>query len=416
MTPQRTTFPDGTTTLEHELEVPLDHADPSRGTLTVFAREVVAPGGEHRPHLVFLQGGPGSEATRPTFGPTAPGWVAHALRHFRVVLLDQRGTGRSTPVGEPADLGATPQEQADRLALFRADAIVADAELLRAHLGVERWSVLGQSFGGFCLLHYLSVAPGSLAAGYFTGGLPPVARPVDDVYAATYPTVLERNRLFHERYPADRDRVRRVHDLAAEGRIVLPGGDRLTPARLRNAGSVLGMSYGAETMHHLLELDPLSRAFRHDLAHLVPWGGRNPLYTLLQESCYADGTTTGWAAARTLPEEFRADPTLFVGEHVFPETIADDSELAPLAGAADLLAHRAWPRLYDADALGEVDVPCAAAVYARDPYVDATLSLETAALVPTLSTWVTDEHEHDGLRTSPEVVLDHLFALAPPPA
>ncbi len=51
--------------------------------------------------------------------------------------------GRSTPIGEPADLGATPQEQADRLALFRADAIVADAELLRAHLGVERWSVLG---------------------------------------------------------------------------------------------------------------------------------------------------------------------------------------------------------------------------------------------------------------------------------
>ncbi len=36
--------------------------------------------------------------------------------------------------------------------------------------------------------------------------------------------------------------------------------------------------------------------------------------------------------------------------------------------------------------------------------------------MPTLSTWVTDEHEHDGLRTSPEVVLDHLFALVPPPA
>ena len=62
---------------EHELEVPLDHANPDAETITVFAREVAAPDGRDRPLLVFLQGGPGSEAPRPTRHPSSPaGWTA----------------------------------------------------------------------------------------------------------------------------------------------------------------------------------------------------------------------------------------------------------------------------------------------------------------------------------------------------
>jgi pimeloyl-ACP methyl ester carboxylesterase len=64
-------------------------------------------------------------------------------------MLDQRGTGRSTPVG--ALVGLTATEQADYLAHFRADSIVRDAEWIRRQLDVERWSVLGQSFGGLCV-------------------------------------------------------------------------------------------------------------------------------------------------------------------------------------------------------------------------------------------------------------------------
>lgn len=47
----------------------------------------------------------------------------------------------------------------------RADSIVADAELIRECLNRDgdsapaRWSLLGQSFGGFCAVQYLSVAP-----------------------------------------------------------------------------------------------------------------------------------------------------------------------------------------------------------------------------------------------------------------
>ena len=58
-------------------------------------------------------------------------------------MLDQRGTGRSTPVAALA--GMTAQQQADYLAHFRADSIVRDAEWIRRELGVERWSVLGRA-------------------------------------------------------------------------------------------------------------------------------------------------------------------------------------------------------------------------------------------------------------------------------
>jgi hypothetical protein len=79
---------------EHELEVPLDHADPGGEKITVFAREVADPDGARRPYLVYFEGGPGYEAPRPTRTPAAPDWLERALKEFRVLLLDQRGTGR----------------------------------------------------------------------------------------------------------------------------------------------------------------------------------------------------------------------------------------------------------------------------------------------------------------------------------
>jgi pimeloyl-ACP methyl ester carboxylesterase len=96
----------GATLTEREHTVPLDHSAPSGSTITVFTREVVAPGGEDKPYLLFLQGGPGMEATRPAAPPT--GWMKRALADYRVLLLDQRGVGRSTPVGAHIP-GATPQ-------------------------------------------------------------------------------------------------------------------------------------------------------------------------------------------------------------------------------------------------------------------------------------------------------------------
>ena len=394
---------------EHEFTVPLDHADPSGEQITVFSREVADPDGRDRPFLVFLQGGPGHEAPRPTRIPTSPSWLDRALADFRVLMLDQRGTGRSSPIGTLPAMDA--QQQADRLALFRADAIVADCEAVRAELGSGPWSVLGQSFGGFCALTYLSRSAEGLREVFFTGGLPPVDRSIDEVYAATYTTMRERNRRYYLTYPHDRSRVRDLHERCDSGGIVLPDGEVMTSRRFRQIGNGLGMSDGAAHLHYLLERDPDSPAFAADLAAAGPFQGRNPLYAVIHEACYADGGATRWSAERTMPDDFREDRTLFTGEHVFPWTFEDDRAIAPLAEAAGILAEHEWPRLYDADALASCKTPCAAAIYADDAYVDRVFSEETARMIPTMRPWVTNELEHNGLRVDGKRVMDRLIGL-----
>jgi pimeloyl-ACP methyl ester carboxylesterase len=385
---------------EHEFSIPLDHARPEGERITIFAREVAAEDGRDRPLLVFLQGGPGSEAPRPTT-PSTPSWLPRALKDYRVLLLDQRGTGRSTPVGTLP--GLSPEQQADYLKLHRADAIVRDAEWIRQELGVDRWSVLGQSFGGFCVCTYLSFAPEGLREAYFTGGLPPVGRPTDDVYCATYERVRERNRRFYARYPDDLERVRALHARLEGEELLLPSGDRLTSRRFRQLGSVLGMSDGAERLHYLLEFPPDSPMFLHGVEEETGFA-RHPLYAIVHEACYADGCATRWSAERLLPDEFASSPELFTGEMVYSWMFEDYAALSPVREAAELLAEHEWPLLYDGERLERNDVPAAAAVYAEDMYVERAFSEETAARIQGLRTWLTNEFEHDGLRKDERVI------------
>ncbi len=404
-----TTRTHGLVLVEHEVAVPLDHDHPDGPTITVFAREVADPDGLDRPFLLFLQGGPGHEAPRPTSTPTSPGWLERALADHRVLMLDQRGTGRSAPVGDLP--GMTPEQQAGHLRHFRADSIVRDAEVVREALGVARWSVLGQSFGGFCALTYLSLAPESLDAAYTTGGLPPLGLHPDEVYAATWALQQELVERHYARYPGDRQRVLALHRRLSEQPLALPGGDALTARRLRTAGHGLGTSDGSEHLHALLELPEDSPAFRHDAAALGGFA-RNPLYAVLHEACYADGATTAWSADRTRPAVFDEDPSLLFGEHVHPWVLQDVGALAPLAGAAQLLADHPWPRLYDPAQLAVSTVPLAAAVYAEDPYVPAAHSLATAGAVRGARVWLTNEYLHNGLRADGARVLDRLIAMA----
>jgi proline iminopeptidase len=88
--------------------------------------------------ILFLHGGPGAGCTvtdRRFFDPA----------HFRVVLLDQRGSGRSTPVGE--------------LSNNTMAATVCDIEDLRETLGIERWHVFGGSYGSTISLYYAQEHP-----------------------------------------------------------------------------------------------------------------------------------------------------------------------------------------------------------------------------------------------------------------
>jgi pimeloyl-ACP methyl ester carboxylesterase len=394
---------------EHELSVPLDHANPGGEAITVFAREVAEPDGLDKPFLVYLQGGPGFEAPRPTRHPSSPGWLDRALEDFRVLMLDQRGTGRSTPVG--ALPGITSRQQAEYLTHFRADSIVRDCELLREALGVERWSVLGQSFGGFCATTYLSLAPEGLREAFITGGLPPLDRPVDEIYAATYARMLERNRRYYERYPEDRERVRALVERLEAEDLRLPTGDRLTARRLRTLGNHLGMSDGFEQLHYILELPPDSPAFLHDAAVGMTFA-RNPLYAIVHEASYADGGATRWSAERVLPEEYSARPELLTGEHVFPWLFEDYAALAPLREAAELLAAHEWPRLHDPAVLASNEVPAAAAIYTEDLYVERRFSEETAAAIRGMRPWVTSEYAHNGIRADGARVLGRLIDLA----
>lgn len=398
----------GLVTVEHEFEVPLDHAHPEGGSIIVFVREVADPAGRDRPFVVFFQGGPGMEATRPSGNPRGPGWVDHLLKDYRVLLLDQRGTGRSTPVGDLP--GLTPAEQAAYLRHFRADAIVRDAELIREALGGERWTVLGQSFGGFCVLNYLSQAPEGLRAAFITGGVPPIGLHPDEIYRTTFRLILERTRQYYERYPGDVDRVRRLHDLVRAGDVLLPTGELLTWRRFRQVGTWLGMSDGAERLHHLLELPFDSPGFRHDVSS--PMGvTRNPIYAILHEACYADGHTTNWSAERVMPAEYADDVTLLTGEHVFSWMFEDYAALTGLREAADLLAAEPWPALYDPERLRQNEVPVAAAVYADDPYVLSEHSLRTAAQVRGMRAWLTNEYDHNGLRADGARILQRLSDL-----
>ena len=192
----------GFTVREHRVEVPVDWSAPDRfGSIEVFARELVDPekASDDLPLLLFLQGGPGGQGPRPLGG----GWVAAALEKYRVILLDQRGTGRSSPV-DGRVISGRRRPRAGYLACFRGDAIVADAEHLRATVyGGRQWATLGQSYGGFLTLTYLSRHPSALTRCFVTGGLPPATVDAEAVYAATFQRQAARNRELARLHPSD---------------------------------------------------------------------------------------------------------------------------------------------------------------------------------------------------------------------
>jgi proline iminopeptidase len=107
---------------------------------TMYWEQCGNPGGQP---VVFLHGGPGAGATpthRRFFDPGS----------YRIVVFDQRGAGRSTPLGE--------------LYENTTDRLVADMELLRGQLGIDRWVVFGGSWGSTLALAYAQAHPDRVRA------------------------------------------------------------------------------------------------------------------------------------------------------------------------------------------------------------------------------------------------------------
>lgn len=393
---------------ERTVAVPRDWSRSGGETIDLLVRELVDPdrAREDLPLLAFLQGGPGGANPRPL---RRDGWIDEALRDYRVVLVDQRGTGGSTPI-EAVDLEELDADAgADLLALHRADSIVRDLEHVRAAVySGRRWATLGQSYGGFLTLTYLSFAPEALTACYVCGGIPGTPPRAADVYARTFDRVAAKTAELYRRYPADVDTVARIADRLAEGDVLLPDGDVLTVRRFQALGIDLGMKPGHERLHWLIEKafarpGRLSAAFLQEVLALSSSAG-NPLFWTLQESIYADSASgpTAWAAQaeRDRRPAFDEDrrPLLFTGEMAFPWMFDEVRLLRGFGPAVRALAARpeASP-LYDLDRLAANDVPLAAAVYFDDMYVDAGLQLDTLARVGNAQSWVTNEFEHDGI-------------------
>jgi len=205
-------------------EVPKDYSNPSSGTLQIFARAVARyekpaaiPLNEEKrksaqkPWFVYLQGGPGHSCASPQ-NMSITDTVLD--KGYQMLYLDQRGTGLSTPVSAATlALQGDVFKQADYLKLFRADSIVKDCEAIRRTLTdgypneLKKWSLFGQSFGGFCILTYLSKFPQGLRECFMSGGMAPIRRSADEVYKSTYQKVIERNKAYYAKYPEDVDTV-----------------------------------------------------------------------------------------------------------------------------------------------------------------------------------------------------------------
>ncbi|MCL1147679.1 alpha/beta fold hydrolase [Shewanella sp. 10N.261.52.F9] len=409
---------------KHHFTLPLDYNKPDGEQLSIFARELTSPEnqGKSLPFIVFFQGGPGFGAVRPAANG---GWIKRALQEYRVLLLDQRGTGLSTPVNFASLAHLSSAEQTQYLSHFRADNIIRDAEAIRQQLtNNQKWTILGQSFGGFCVLKYLNDAPEGLAEAYITGGIPSLSRTADEVYQATYQRVLTKNQNFFSRFSDAQQLIKALADHIDNNQVYLATGERLTVEMLQLLGINLGMEQGPESVYYLLEqalintpsgtqVNPL---FLAHFCQLLDFN-TNPIFALLHESIYCQQNSSNWAAHRVrqaYPEFNYSDdkPFLFTGEMVYPWFFEQFGNLKPLQQAAEDLARKSdWPILYNLDTLANNQVPVTAAIYSEDMFVEMQYSLETAAKVGNLKYWLTSEYEHNGIRMDGEHILDRLIAI-----
>jgi pimeloyl-ACP methyl ester carboxylesterase len=410
----------------HRIDVPVDWNEPSGPQISVHAREVVAVERADDPKLpaiVWFQGGPGFEIAFPEHRGS---WLEQLLTRYRVVLLDQRGTGLSTPLDARAVPFADPVTLANYLRNFRQDSIVRDADRLRATLYGEDtdWYVFGQSFGGFCSLTYLSLLPEHLRGVIITGGFAPVLHETEEICTRLFNHVATRNAEYYARFPDDAARVRRIVDHLETTQDIDGHGQRLSARRFLMLGAMLGHQHGAAELHGIVE-----RA-ANDLEHLRLLGGAvheevaglmspatNPIYTVLHEAAYSSGPATRWAAERARLADGRyaldREPApYFTGEAVFPWMLDELPPLRPLRDAAEVLAaHEGWPPLYDAVRLRANTVPVVGTVYWADEYVERRMALETVALLGNCSPWITNEYEHGAYRVDPQRVGARLFAM-----
>jgi len=476
--------------------------------------------------LIFLQGGPGFGAPTPIialdFTKGCGSWGAAALdRYRRVVLMDQRGTGHSVPITKQSlehrfpslfgldDAGVKSDDTKDQadimdhlqesypkefrnftnslddatefLSQFRADNIVRDAEMIREALllptsiddDIPRpWGCsLGQSFGGFCTMTYLSMIKHPPKVSLLTGGIAPMlANSAVDVYTSLLKKVQERNFRYYDMYPEDialvKAIVRKLLQVEKEDgtAVMLPSGGKLTARRFLQLGMMLGGSPSSfASMHQLLssaflqsttgevQQKVFTRGFLKKVENEQSFD-ETPIYFWLHESIYADGKrrkeenlvdiATKWSANavyentstrsgeaiedeydyRLTSHEDNEQPVLFSGEMIFPWMTEDYKEIGGIGcnALAHALANKDdWGSLYDAEhmraVLGDGRTRSAAAIYYDDLYVDFDHCMKVTSRNGPLEkckVYITNEYQHSGLRDNGAAIFSKLHGMA----
>lgn len=410
---------------EYLFSVPKDYSRPdTSGEVQLFARSAtkyeptVVPNDHpptQKPYMVYLQGGPGFGCSEPQDFPLTRFLLT---KGYQALYLDYRGVGLSTPVTADT-IPQNPSDQLDYLKLFRQDNNVRDLEAVRKCLTAsvvdpvkKKWSIFGQSFGGFVCLSYLSKHPEGLREVFMTGGLAPISRLPTEVYAATFKKVHQRNLAYYKKYPEDIAEVRRIASYLhrhVDG-VTLPAGGKLSARRLLTLGHMFGMHGGLDYVHSMItrmsmDLQQFGFFTRPTLAQFesyLPFDTA-PIYSILHEAiyCYKKGIASNWAAQQVGQEidEFRwlspdnhpfdddefvqdSKPLCFSGEMIFPFMLDDYPELNRLKETAHALArYDAWDDLYDEEQLARNEVPVYAASFIEDMYVDWDFANETASKV-----------------------------------
>ncbi|KAK4038413.1 Alpha/Beta hydrolase protein [Parachaetomium inaequale] len=448
---------DGFYAIHFRFRVPLVHSDPTHGEMIELHADLICGPGpptkstgnptlfgilasllppySTRPMTVYLCGGPGDG--NPAFANPKLNWSILNM-NTPILYVDYRGTGRSSPLKAASLAAMSPEKAAGLLTLFRQDSIAADLEAIRLCFNSVKFALVGQSFGGWIAMTYLSFLPDSLAGVWLAGGMPPMGKTPEEVYTALYKRMIRANEAYYARYPEDKARVMWVVSFLSlydTGRgVVLPDGQRLTARGFLTLGRHFGRGEeGFKTVHALVAAfveDAFVGCFsKATIGMFMEAGGtgfklpRRPLYAALHEAIYCSGpgVASNWAAQRVgrrqagghfawLDEDFRFDfpypdkvePLYFSGEMIHEFMLRNAGpELEPFIEPAKILAqYREWPALYNMETLSKNTAWLRALIYPEDLFVDFDLSKTTALRVGNCQQiWAPADWVHGSIKT-----------------
>jgi pimeloyl-ACP methyl ester carboxylesterase len=182
----------------HRIDVPLDRTGTVAGKLSL--RFAVDDGPRESRALLALTGGPGQPGV--AFGPSFQNELGSVLRHRRLIVLDQRGTGGSNALNcpevqgmdglqatFPGDVGGCAERLGPSRDSYGSIETAYDIEAVRRALGVDKLAIYGISYGTWVAQQYARIFPGHVERLVLDSVVPPGGDPYDTQTPAALPRV-----------------------------------------------------------------------------------------------------------------------------------------------------------------------------------------------------------------------------------